>query len=232
MPSTNEQIQHGLALFKNVRFFASLDDDVLADVVRAARRRLLEKNETLLYEGEASTRLYIVESGWLKAVKFSEDGREQVLHIIEPGEALNLIGVFTHAEHPGSVIAYETSVVWVVPQETVLRLLDSHPSIARTIISDLAGRVQHLIGLVADLSLRTVEARLARMLIEQADTEGLIERRKWATQTEIAARLGTVPDVLSRVFRTLADDGIITVSRSQIQILDSNKLRDKAKLWS
>ena len=77
----------------------------------------------------------------------------------------------------------------------------------------------HLLDLVEDLSLRTIEARLARTLLERA-TAGTLHRHRWATQTEMAARLGTVPDVLSRALRKLADEGLVQVSRHQIQILD------------
>jgi CRP/FNR family cyclic AMP-dependent transcriptional regulator len=96
-------------------------------------------------------------------------------------------------------------------------------------IQDLAGRVLHLISLVDDLSLRTVEARLARLLVEQAVGDK-VYRKKWATQAEMAARLGTVPDVLSRSLRNLAEQGVIQVERSLIQILDMEALEQKANL--
>jgi CRP-like cAMP-binding protein len=53
----------------------------------------------------------------------------------------------------------------------MLYLLDTHPHLVRIIIHDLAGRVTHLISLEEDLSLRTVETRLARLLLEEASEE-------------------------------------------------------------
>jgi len=79
---------------------------------------------------------------------------------------------------------------------------------------------------VEDLSLRTVEARLARFLLEQA-TGGVLRRQRWATQAEMAARLGTVPDELNRALRSLAEEGLIQVKRHQIQILDRQGLEAK-----
>ena len=81
----------------------------------------------------------------------------------------------------------------------------------------------HLITLVEDLSLRKVESRFARLLLEEAE-ENVIPRKRWATQTEIAARLGTVPDVISRTIRKMAELGILQVSRSEITILNREKL--------
>jgi len=77
--------------------------------------------------------------------------------------------------------------------------------------------------LVADLSLHTVTARLARLLLEQAEGD-VLHRHSWATQAEMAARLGTVPDVLSRALRGLVEAGLIQVQRHQIQILDRQGL--------
>ena len=65
------------------------------------------------------------------------------------------------------------------------------------------------------------------MLLENA-SEGILHRRRWATQSEMAARLGTVPDVLSRVLRSFAEEGIIRLERREIHILDATKLEMKA----
>jgi CRP-like cAMP-binding protein len=90
--------------------------------------------------------------------------------------------------------------------------------------------VVHLVSMVEDLSLRSVEARLARYLIEQAETATTVHRQRWATQSEMAARLGTVLDVLNRALNRLADEGLIRVERHQIHILDMDALREKAML--
>lgn len=87
----------------------------------------------------------------------------------------------------------------------------------------------HLASLAEDLSLRTVEARLARLLLERAD-EGTVRRRRWATQAEMAARLGTVLDVLNRALQQLANEGLIEVERHRIRIVDRDGLKAKAMM--
>lgn len=83
--------------------------------------------------------------------------------------------------------------------------------------------------MVENLSLQTVEARLAGIFLEHS-TSDVLNRRRWSTQTEMAARLGTVPDVLNRALRSLADEGLIQIERHQIQILDRKGLERKAML--
>lgn len=215
-------------ILKVVSYFAKLDDVTLASMERAAIRRVYDAEQVILIEGEPCVGLYIVESGWLKAVKIGLDGREQVLQTLKPGDVFNGISVFTDAPNQATVAALETSAVWMVRREVLLKLLEQHPSLARQVIQELAGKVQYLIRLVEDLSLRSVEARLARLLLEQAEGDS-VERRRWATQAEMASRLGTVPDVVNRALRKLSDGGLIHVERHQIQILDKEGLKTVAQ---
>ncbi|MGE5251326.1 MAG: Crp/Fnr family transcriptional regulator [Bacteroidota bacterium] len=215
---------HHAGILKSVSYFSELDDAALDLIARSSLRRVYEAGQTILIEGEPRAGLYIVESGWLKAVKIGLDGREQMLHTLGPGEIFNAVGVFTDAPIQATVTALETSAVWIVSRELLLKFMENHPSLARQVVQDLAGRVMHLIRLVEDLSLRSVEARLARLLLERAE-DGVVHRRRWATQAEMASRLGTVPDVANRALRKLSEAGLIRVARDHIQILDQEGLR-------
>jgi CRP/FNR family transcriptional regulator len=206
-----------------VPYLAELDAATLASIGRAAVRQKHDAGAMVFLEGEPCAGLCIVERGWLKAVKISPAGREQVLRVVGPGEVCNEISVFAGTPNPATVMA----LVWTIRREAILGLMDDSPSLARTITQNLAGRVLNLLTLVEDLSLRTVEERLARLLLQRAD-EGTLHRRRWATQTEMAARIGTVPDVLNRALRDLVKEGLIRVERHQIQILDPQGLEAKA----
>jgi len=218
-------------IVSSVPYFAGLEADLLNSVAQAAIRRDYGFDQVIFLEGQPCTGLYLVESGWLKIVKASAEGREQVLRFIGPGEVFNEIGVFADTHNPATVIALEPATVWIIHRESMLRLLEKQPGIVRSVIQNLARRVFHLVSLVEDLSLRTVEARLARHLLERAEASA-VPRKRWATQTEMAARLGTVLDVLNRALHGLADEGLIEIERHQIQILDREGLREKAMLES
>jgi len=225
----DEALQNTTRLLKAISYFSGLDAAALRAAAQSAIRRVYDAGQVVILEGEPCTGLYIVESGWLKAVKIGMDGREQVLQTLGPGEVFNAISVFTDVPNQATVTALETSRVRVVQREILLNMIDTQPALARQVVQDLAGRVIHLVRLVEDLSLRSVEARLARLLLEQAEGE-TIPRQRWATQAEMAARLGTVPDVVSRTLRKLAEMGIIKVERHQIQILDKDGLLSIAQV--
>ena len=218
MPRTDTNSEAAYAL-ADVPSFAGLDPATRAVVARAAVRQTYAANQVVFLEGEPAAGLYVVQEGWLKAIKISPAGREQTLRVVGPGETFNEISVLAGSASLATVVALEPAILWVIPSETMLRLLEQQPHLARVVIQHLAARVQHLIALVEDLSLRTVEARLARLLLEQA-TNGVISRRRWLTQAELAARLGTVPDVLNRALRSLIEAGHVQVERHQIRILD------------
>ena len=215
--------------FSSVPYFAGLDEDILGTIAEAGLRQDYEADQVVFLEREPCVGLYIVESGWLKAVKVSPEGREQALRFIGPGEAFNEIGVFADMSNPATVIALEPATVWVIHCDVMRSLLENHPDISSTVVQNLAKRVFRLTSMIEDLSLRTVEARLARNLLEQSDA-GTVRRERWATQTAMAARLGTVLDVLNRALHSLADEGLIEVERHRIRILDREGLKAKAML--
>lgn len=209
--------------------FAGLSEAIVAELAAGAVRQSYQTGEIVFLEGEIATSLYYLESGWLKVVKISSEGREQVLRFLGPNETFNQMGVFAHRPNPATAMALEPASVWLISRDAITQILTAHPDVALRVIENMADRVVDLVTLVAELSLHTVEARLARLLLQQAD-EDVVQRRRWTTQAELAARLGTVPDVLSRALRSLADDGIIQVERQRIRILDREKLVTKAGL--
>jgi CRP/FNR family transcriptional regulator len=225
----DQTFQNTARILKAVSYFSNMDDVALKQLSQSVFCREYETDQLILLEGEPCAGLYIVESGWLKAVKIGIDGREQVLQTLGPGEVFNAVSVFTGVPNQASVTALETSQVWMVRREVLLSMMDNHPGLARQVVTDLAGRVMYLVRMVEDLSLRSVEARLARLLLEQAQGE-VVQRRRWATQSEMAARLGTVPDVVNRALRKLAEAGMIHFDRQQIRILDKEGLTVVAQM--
>ncbi len=221
--------QEVMRLLAAAPFFQGLDRATLELVAQNAIERLYEPDQLAILEGEPPAGLFIIQWGRLKASKMAIDGREQILELLGAGDLFNAVSVFANQPHPATVTALEPSKIWMIPQEAMLQLLDTNPRLARGVIQSLARRVLHLVALVEDLSLRSVDARLARLLLEKA-VEGVIARRRWATQTEIAARLGTVPDVISRSLHKLANQGLIQMDRRAIRILDLPKLVALAKL--
>ena len=173
--------------------------------------------------------MYYLQYGSLKAVKTSPDGREQVLRIINAGELFHEVGALARRANPATAIALEESGIWLIPRQALEDVIAAYPQMAFRIIENMADRIIDLASLASDLSLKNVKARFAKLLLEQAEG-GMIERKSWATQTEMASRLGTVPDVLSRVIRELTKEGIIEMDKQHIRILNWESLAKQAEI--
>lgn len=220
-----------LPLFKKIPWLASLDEAALHRLAAVTSLRRFSAGEMIFVEGDQPPFLFVVQRGWLKAVKLSTEGREQILDFVAPGQAINLAPMFAEQPSPATLIALEESDLWAIEQAALLELLGQYPAMARGVIRLLASRLIYTLSLVEDLSLRSVTGRLAKLLLMQAQHSGelSLSRRRWATQAEIAARLGTVPDVAQRALRSLAQEGLIEVTRQRIIIRDLAGLREVAQ---
>lgn len=212
---------------QNTPYFTGLDAGALRELAGLATWHEYAPGGVIFLEGEANTGLYCIQAGWVKVIKLSRDGREQVLRYFGPGEVFSEIGIFLARPNPATAIALEHAEIWQLRRAVLQPLLAAHPGVLLQIMANMADRIAYLADLVADLSLHTVEVRLARLLLEAAP-DGMLVRQSWLTQSELAARLGTVPDVLSRALRALADAGLIRVERKQIEIIDRAALAERA----
>lgn len=220
-----ELVQH----LKALPIFGGLDSALLVKLAQTARWREYTPGAVVFLEDEPAQGFYYLHHGWLKIVKFSADGREQILQFLGPGETFNYLGVFASSANPATALALETAGVWLLPRAELRRALTASPDALLLVVEDMAQRIAGLVQMIADLSLHSVEARLARRLLENAD-EDVIYRHHWSTQAEMAAHLGTVPDVLNRALRGLVEAGLIQVERQQITILDRDGLVARALL--
>lgn len=216
---------------QKIPWLAVLDSSGWAELLAATELRRYSPGEVIFLEGDPPDAFYLVHTGWVKAVKLSVEGREQILDFVGPGHPINIAPVFAAKPSPATLIALEECALWAITQSTLLALLDRYPAMAKRVIKALAGRLLYTISFIEDLSLRSVTARLAKLILMQADQyqQTSISRHRWATQAEMAARLGTVPDVINRALRALADEGLIYVDRRQIVILDKEGLVNAAR---
>ncbi len=200
-------------------YFKSLNGERLSDLAHALIERNYEKDEVIFIEGEPCQGLYIVREGAVKIFKLSPEGREQILTYVHPGGSFNEVAVFDGGPNPANVSSVERTTLWIVPRRAIIELLQKRPDVALAIIQNLGTRLRHLVGLVEDLSLRQVSARLARLLLETASGQ-----RRALTQQEMAAQLGTVREMIGRSLRALEARGYVRIEHGKVVILDREGL--------
>lgn len=226
----SDQIQFKQILQKLPRF-QELAPETQSALAEAAVRRQYAGGQVIYVEGEPAEWVYVLESGWVKATRMTREGREQAMLFLRPVEIFGDIAVLTGNPYPGTVVALEPVTVWAIPAAAILTAIPRCPDLAMAVIRHLGMRVLYYVALVEDLSLRSVEARLASKLLQNAesrDGELIVPRREWTTFDEMAVRLGTVRDVLSRALKTLEAEKLLKVERQHIHILDPRGLEERA----
>jgi CRP/FNR family transcriptional regulator len=154
------------------------------------------------------------------------------------GQAFNTVPPFhSNGRNQATAVAVSDLRLLLLLRDDFVDLVLSHQDLAMAVLQDFADRLVHLTDLVESLALYTVQQRLIRFLLEQADeTTAPVEAgeretptevpRKW-TQQEIAVHLGTVRDVVGRVLRSLEDAGLLQISRGKITLLNREELENR-----
>ncbi|MFH1085210.1 MAG: Crp/Fnr family transcriptional regulator, partial [Chloroflexota bacterium] len=206
-------------------YFRDLAAHEREEIARQALVRHVERGALLGLEGEPCTAVYLVREGTLRALKLSAEGREQVVATLAPGQAIYVPPALDGQPLPVSTQAITAATLVSFARADWLQILRRHPSVALCVLAEFAQRLRQLTSLVEDLSLRSVPERLARLLWQQAQAAMAGAPPARMTQREMAARLGTVREVVARTLAQFERQGWIHVERGVIEILDLDALR-------
>lgn len=198
-----------------IPLFASLDERALTAMGRRLRRCTYRPGQQIMLEGEQAPGLFFVLRGRVRLSRTAPDGREQVLAMIGPGENFDPVPLFDGQPNPTTARAMSPVTCFLLPRNDLLILIRAHPDLAQAMLAEMAGQLRELVSLVEDLAFRTVRARLARHLLNEA-AEGAAE----LTHQELAERAGTVREIAGRALRRLAEEGLVRLQRGRVIVLD------------
>lgn len=218
-----------VAALKRSQLFAQLDDDNLRRLADRALERNLRKDEILFIAGDEARGMFVIVEGAVRAFRVNPDGREQVIHIERAGATIAELPMFDEGAYPSTAAAEQPTTVLFLNKQDVKTLSLQHPEIALAAIKVLAERLRRCAALVEALSLREVGPRLARFLLHEARRSGARTDQGFRlnlTQTnqQIAARIGSVREVISRAFTRLQHEGLIEIEGRQVTIADEAAL--------
>lgn len=189
-----------LAILHQHPYFAALPAKILAAVGRRVVARTYDRGTVIFAEGEPAHGLYLVASGNVRVFKSSEDGREQVLHHITPGQSFNDVAAFDGGGSPANAQAVERTTVLLIHRPELLDLVRRHPDFALAVVQVLSSRLRQMSSLVEDLALRHVVSRVSGVLLRLSQGGSVVSL---PTRQELAAMVGTVREVATRALRHL-----------------------------
>lgn len=214
-----------ISAIRKCSYFTDLSDDVIEQLLPGTTLYRYERGEVLFWEGDPCHGLHIIQTGSVKLFKISPQGRELIINVFEEGATYNEVPVFDFGTNPVNVAALETCSVWVIDPEVIHATMSGHPELCRAVIANLSKNLRMLVNKVEELSFYQVTNRLARLLGQLSEEQLSGERSYRITQDQLAARLGTVREVVARSLRELQRSGAIKVRQRQIEILDERVLR-------
>jgi CRP/FNR family transcriptional regulator len=197
-------------------YFDDLPAEVLKDIAAHTQLREYERGDVLFWEDDPCAGLHIIQSGSVKLYRISPQGRQYIISVLTEGATCNEVPAFDGGTNPVNVEALETSRVWVTDSEMLRGLVISNPEFALKILNKFGQNLRNLVRKVSEMAFYQVTNRLARLITELPTEEA---RPHW-TQEQLAARLGTVREVVARSLKELEKSGAIRIEDRRIQITD------------
>lgn len=207
---------------KNSVLFSGLDEEDLVDVGNMAIPKSFKRGQVIFHQDEKAEGFYVLTAGRVKIYKLSLEGKEQILQFIAPGYPFAEAALFVGKTFPASAQAVEKSTAYFFHSDRFRGLIEKRPAIAINMIVTQAGYLRRHARTIEDLALREVSGRLAGYILEKAGSNDRLKLD--VSKTQLAARLGTVSETLSRTLAKLRDQGLIEVKGRDIEILDRESL--------
>ncbi len=219
-----------IRLLKRVPLFSQLDDDELEKIRKLCVTQHYVKDRIILIEEEAGNTLFLIQKGRVKVSRISDDGREVILSILEPGDFFGELSLIDGKARSASVTAIEDSEVLILRRGDFLGLLADYPQISISLMKELAGRIRKSDTQIKSLSLQDAMGRVASSLIMLAEDHGRTRKNevvipKIPLQQDLANMAGTSRETISRVFRYLEDEQLIKRTGRKITIPDFNRFK-------
>ncbi len=217
MKTIDTQPEARIKTLKSNEYFDDLPKEMLKEISQRMHLREYQRAESLFWEGDACDGLYIVENGSAKIFRLSPQGRQYIVRILQEGDTFGEVPAFDGAMNPVNVEALESCRVWVIDSEMLRDLVKTHPAFAQKVLINFGRMLRGMVRVVSEMAFYQVTHRLARLIEEDLPQERSIPH--W-TQEQLAARLGTVREVVARSLKELERSGAITIEDRRIQIAD------------
>lgn len=206
---------------EHVPIFASLSREERQEIVEIASVHNFDKGEMVYRAGDEGGTLFVLHTGRVKLFRLNASGKEQVLRLVEPGEFMGELSLFSSLPLTDNAQVLETTTMCVLQGERLKMLMAKYPSIAFKVMDELSRRLEKAENRIEDISLSSVGKRVARALLELSENKQDILLPM--TKGDFASHLGMTQETLSRKLTALQEEGFI-VLKGHRKIVIKNKL--------
>jgi CRP-like cAMP-binding protein len=222
-----------IELLRRCPLFAGLKEEDLKRIRDIASLRQIEKREVLFSDGEETRGFYVILSGRVKLFKVSPEGKEQILHIVSAPDAFAEAALFLEGTYPAFAEAMTDCQLLYFPKRDFIQLIEKNPQLSINMIVTLSHYLKRFASLIEELSLKEVSSRIAKYIIDlsmRSSKEGKSPKEVELdlSKTQLALKLGTISETLSRTLAKMKAKRIIDVTKNKIIILNREALEELA----
>ena len=198
--------------------FPHLNEKDLDQVIKISQLIQLPPGGNLFHEGELVEHIHVVGHGLVRVYQAGpKGGRRLVLHMAAPPESIGEIAAMSERRfYPVTAEAAMPSVIVRVPLEQIARMMDERPRFTRALLRSISERQFDLLMLLRRVAFFEVQSRLAQYLLDQHAIHG--SGFPLPTNPEMAAILGTVPEIVSRTINRMHKQGWIRLEGRRVWI--------------
>ncbi|GAB4152040.1 MAG: hypothetical protein Fur0046_31530 [Cyanobacteria bacterium J069] len=176
----------------------------------------LAAGQVLFAQNEPAEAVYILESGCIQLLNYTEDGGQINHYSVSAGESFAEVALFNE-RYVCTAIALEPSRIIVLPKQAFLKVLRTHPDLAETFMSQLAKRLHESKVLLELRSIRSAQKRVLHYLQLNVQPDGKTVDLDLPLK-KLADDLGLTPEALSRALKQLHKEGIISRKKRKVTL--------------
>lgn len=200
-----------------------------AEVLGDAQRIELPQGAAACTQGGRADAFFLLASGRLKVVQFTEGGQRIIAHFVLPGQFFGIAVALGRRDYPGTAIAVIDSVALWWPASAWSKLASAHPTLAKTALRDVGGYLDEAFARLREMASIRAEQRIAHALLRllhQSALQGVraVEIAFPITRQDVAEMASTTLHTASRTLHAWKQDGILSGGRRRIVILDPQAL--------
>ena len=208
-------------LLRSVPIFSELSEADFSSLAKVANRRRYPKDSVVFFENEQGDFFFMILEGRIKVTILGDDGREVILSLLGSGDFFGEMALLDNEPRSATAIAVEDCELLSLHRNDFQNVLTDNRSIMVGLIKVLTARLRRANHQISTLALLDVYGRVARVIVDMAREEGrrLKDGRiafRRATHQEIANRIGTTRETVTRMLKDLERQGMIHIEGREI----------------
>ncbi|HMK60700.1 MAG TPA: Crp/Fnr family transcriptional regulator [Dissulfurispiraceae bacterium] len=207
-----------------MQIFSSLNRKEIGDIVDKVSIKEYQKDDVILWEGDANSYVYLVLSGRVKVVQAVEDGKELIRAIHGPGDSFGELSLLDCIASPAEVVAMEQTSVAIIDRENFLTIIHTHHKVLNNVLHMFCMRLRNLWERAQIINFKSPEQRL-NLLFRQLSAdygeqieEGTLLNIRLTHQT-LAAMTGLCRETVTRALDTLKRDKYIKIHKGDKKVI-------------